>query len=241
MRLAADLHIHSCLSPCADASMTPNNIVNMAYIKKLDVIAVTDHNSAKNLPAIAGAAQKRGLVLLPGLEVQTREEVHLLCYFGSLDEALAFGDEIYGFLPDVPNRADLFGEQIVMDECDAVTGTEPRLLVQSLTLSIEQVCARTEAFGGLVVPAHINRNANSILYNLGFIPPDLDFKVLEVCVTGPAPAVELSKYRVIYSSDAHTLGAVLEPEQMVEAPERSARSVLQALKSGFCGPITGEI
>lgn len=240
MHLAADLHIHSCLSPCADAEMTPNNIVNMAYVKKLDVIAVTDHNSAKNLPALAGAAKKRGLVFLPGLEVQSREEVHLLCYFGSLDAALAFGEEIYGFLPDIPNRPDLFGEQTVMDECDAVIGAEPRLLVQSLPMSVEQVCARTEDFGGLVVPAHVNRNANSILYNLGFIPPGLDFPVLEACVSAPAPAVDLSKYRVIYTSDAHTLGAILEPEQIIKAPERSAQGVLQALKKGLCGPVSGE-
>ena len=240
MRLAADLHIHSCLSPCADGEMTPNNIVNMAYIKKLDVIAVTDHNSAKNLPAVAGAARKRGLVLLPGLEVQSREEVHLLCYFETLEAALAFGDAIYAHLPDVANRTDIFGEQLVMDANDTVTGAEPRLLIQSLRLSIDEVCALTEDFGGLVVPAHVNREANSILYNLGFIPPGLGFPALEVCAAAPAPAVDLSKYRVIHSSDAHMLGAILEPKQVIEAPARSARGMLQALKKRPCEPFTGE-
>lgn len=230
MKLAADLHIHSCLSPCAEEVMTPNNIVNMAFIKQLGVIAVTDHNSAKNLPAVATVAKQRGLVLLPGLEVQSREEVHLLCYFESVEAAVQFGDEIYEFLPNIPNRPDIFGSQQIMDANDEVTGTEPKLLIQSLRLGIEQVVMRVQEQGGLVVPAHINKNANSILYSLGFIPPGLGFPTLEVSRTAPIPAVDLSMYRVVYTSDAHDIYAILEPEQYIEVETCSAHGVLRSMK-----------
>lgn len=230
MQLAADLHIHSCLSPCAEEVMTPNNIVNMAFIKKLSVIAVTDHNSAKNLPAVAKLAMRRGLVLLPGLEVQSREEVHLLCYFESVDAALQFGDEIYEYLPDMPNRVEIFGKQLIMDENDEVTGVEQKLLIQSLELGIDQVVRRVKNLDGLVVPAHINKNANSILYNLGFIPPGLSFPTLEVSKSAPIPAIDLAMYRVVYTSDAHDIYAILEPEQYIEAETCSARGVLRAMK-----------
>lgn len=230
MKMAADLHIHSCLSPCAEDVMTPNNIVNMAFIKRLGVIAVTDHNSAKNLPAVAKVAKTRGIVLLPGLEVQSREEVHLLCYFETVEAAMEFGDEIYAFLPDTPNRVDIFGKQQIMDENDEQIGTEPKLLIQSLGLSIEQVVQRVNGYGGLVVPAHINKNANSILYCLGFIPRGLNFPVLEISRTAAIPSIDLSMYRVVYTSDAHDIYAILEPEQYIEVETCSARSVLRALK-----------
>jgi PHP family Zn ribbon phosphoesterase len=229
MKLAADLHIHSCLSPCGDDDMTPNNIVNMAYIKQLGAIAVTDHNSAKNLPAVAEVAKARGLVLVPGLEVQTREEVHLLCYFGELEDALRFGDVLYAYLPGLPASPDVFGEQRILNENDEIIGTEPRLLIQSLDLSIEQVAALTREYGGLVVPAHVNKSANSIFCNLGFIPPGLDFPALEVYRKAPLPDADLSGYRLIHASDAHCLAQILEPEFFVDAETCSARGVLRAL------------
>jgi PHP family Zn ribbon phosphoesterase len=230
MKLAADLHIHSCLSPCGDDDMTPNNIVNMAYIKQLGAIAVTDHNSAKNLPAVAEVAKARGLVLVPGLEVQTREEVHLLCYFGELEDALRFGDALYAYLPGLPASPDVFGAQRILNENDELIGTEPRLLIQSLDLSIEQVVALTQEYGGLVVPAHVNKSANSIFYNLGFIPPGLGFPTLEVYKKAPLPDADLSGYRLIYASDAHCLAQILEPEFFVDVETCSARGVLRALR-----------
>ena len=124
MKLFCDLHIHSCLSPCGDALMTPNNIVGMAFIKQLDAIAVCDHNTARNLPAIKEVADMMNVVLLPGLELTTREEAHMLAYFESVDAALAFSDVIYAHLPPIPNNAKFFGEQQRMNAQDEVIGIE---------------------------------------------------------------------------------------------------------------------
>jgi len=235
MKLAVDLHIHSCLSPCASDEMTPNNIVNMAYLKGLNAIAITDHNSALNLPAAAAVAKGRGLVLLPGIEVQSREELHLLCYFPDVDTALEFGGAIYGYLPDMPNNTDVFGPQSVLDEDDEEVQREPRLLVQSLSLSMDEVIALAAQRGGLTVPAHINRPSYSLLAQLGFMPPHLSFPALELYEGAPQPKMDLSKYLVFHSSDSHDLGAILEPSVYIDAESCSARGLLRALQAGQAG------
>lgn len=229
IRLAADLHIHSCLSPCADMEMTPNNLVNMAYLKGLEAIAVCDHNCARNLPACKAVADARGLIFIPGLEVETREEVHVLTLFPALETALDFGDWVYAHLPNIENRADLFGEQIGMDEDDTPVYTEPRLLIQSTTLSIDEVAAQCRSLGGVPVPAHINRTSNSLLYSLGFVPPQLNFTSLEVYLKLPVPMVELARYHILYNSDAHLLCDISEPEHFIAAYEKSPAGILAYL------------
>ncbi len=229
MKIACDLHIHSCLSPCGEEDMTPNNIVNMAFLKELDAIAVTDHNRALNLPAIAALAEAAGLMLLPGLEVQTREEVHALCYFRTVDAALRFGERIYGHLPKIKNRPDFFGEQLVMDEEDEITAREELLLLQSLTLTLEELFNLAAGMDGLCVPAHINKRANSLLYVLGFLPPDIPFKTVELSRVAPAPRANLDRYHVLYSSDAHQLDAMLEREFFLDVKERSVEGIFDAL------------
>ena len=180
MKLFCDLHIHSCLSPCGDALMTPNNIVGMAFIKQLDVIAVCDHNTARNLPAIQEVADMMGVVLLPGLEITTREEAHMLAYFDSVEAALAFSERIYPYLPPVPNNPRFFGEQQIMNAQDEVTGNEEKLLISALDLSFEECAALIRAGGGLCVPAHINRGSNGCLNALGFLPQGVHYDALEV-------------------------------------------------------------
>lgn len=137
MKFAVDLHMHSCLSPCGDMDMTPNNLVNMAKIKGLDMIAVADHNTALQLPAVEKVAREVGVQLLPAIELNTREEVHMLSYFQTVEEAVDFSREIYEYLPPVKNRAALFGQQAIMDEDDEITGEEERLLISALDLSVE--------------------------------------------------------------------------------------------------------
>ncbi len=231
MKLAADLHIHSCLSPCGDAAMTPNNLVNMAYIKQLDIIALSDHNSARNLPAAAAVAQARDILLLPALEVESREEAHVLCYLPDIPSALEFSDFIYQHLPDNPNIPGFFGEQTVMDEDDAVIYVEPRLLVQSTTLSIDEIAAACRTFSGVPVPAHINRSSNSLIASLGFIPEAPRFTSVEVYRFQPPPEADLSRYHVLYSSDAHDLESISEREFFLDLPERSVPAVLEYLAS----------
>ena len=172
MNIAVDLHMHSCLSPCGDELMTPNNIVNMAKLKGLDAIAVCDHNTARHLPAIAAVAREVDLTLLPGMELTTAEEVHLLAYFRDVDAALEFSDYIYQYLPPIPNRPEFFGEQLQLDDEDEPVATEPRLLLTALELGLDELVAGINRAGGLAVPAHINRGANGLLVNLGMLPAE---------------------------------------------------------------------
>jgi len=133
--------MHSCLSPCGDDDMTPNNIVGMSFIKELDCIAVTDHNTALNLPAIKKVADAMGVVLLPGIEVTSSEEVHILTYFRDVDTAVEFGKMVYEHLLPIPNSKEIFGHQRIMNEMDEQTGELDKLLIQATDLSIEEIAA----------------------------------------------------------------------------------------------------
>ncbi|MBS7262120.1 MAG: PHP domain-containing protein [Eubacteriales bacterium] len=233
MKYFADLHIHSCLSPCGGEDMTPNNIVNMALLKGLDIIAVTDHNTARNLPAVDALAREAGLCLVPGLEVTTAEDVHMLTYFPDVERALAFSDEIYGLLPDIPLNARFFGEQTIMNEEDEPVGSIDRLLISALSESIEQLTARARRHGGVCVPAHIDKESHGIIALLGFINPHLGFRTVEVSPRGVAAG--FSQYdprlKVLSNSDAHDLGLILERVQPLELAEKSAACFLKYLDS----------
>ncbi|MBQ7785114.1 MAG: PHP domain-containing protein [Clostridia bacterium] len=230
MKLFCDLHIHSCLSPCGDGLMTPNNIVGMAFIKQLSAIAVCDHNTARNLPAIKEVADMMGVVLLPGMELTTREEAHMLAYFKTVEEAVAFSDVIYAHLPPIPNNAKFFGEQQRMNAQDEVVGIEERLLISALDLSFEECAELIHAHGGLCVPAHINRGSNGCLNALGFLPSGVAYDALEISRAVAPPAMDVSGYRVLHSSDAHYLENILEPEFTIEAADRSAEALFHAIQ-----------
>ena len=230
MKLFCDLHIHSCLSPCGDSLMTPNNIVGMAFIKQLDAIAVCDHNTARNLPAIQAVADMMGVVLLPGMELTTREEAHMLAYFRSVEEAVAFSDLIYGHLPPIPNNAKFFGEQQLRNAQDEVVEIEERLLISALDLSFEECAALIHERGGLCVPAHINRGSNGCLNALGFLPSGVHYDALEISKTVQPPAMDVSGYRILHSSDAHYLENILEPEFTIDAQEKSTKALFDAIQ-----------
>jgi len=205
-----DLHMHSCLSPCAEDDMTPANICGMAYIKGLQAIAVTDHNTARNLPYVKEAADHYGLLLLPGMEITTREEVHLLGYFTDVETAVEVGEYFSSHLPPMKNRPDFFGNQWVMNTDDEVVAVEERLLMGATDLTLAECAAYIRSHGGAAVPAHINRGKNSLLTNLGFFPPDVDFPVVETVETLPLDDRLVGNRRRLHSSDAHHLGDILE-------------------------------
>lgn len=221
MRAYCDLHIHSCLSPCGDEAMTPCNIAGMARLKGLDLIAVTDHNTARQLPAVEQACRAAGVNLLPGIELNTREEVHLLAYFRTVRDAAAFSERIYPLLPDIPNMPDFFGRQVVMDGEDRETGAEPRLLISALDMDLQSLARKIRAFHGLPVPAHINRGSNGLLNALGFLPPDGDFAALEAAGELPLPG-DCTGWKILRSSDAHRLEDILERVFSLELPEPTA-------------------
>lgn len=233
MRAAIDLHIHSCLSPCADELMTPNNIVNMAKLKGLDMIAVSDHNSALNLPAVFEVARGAGLSVIPAIELNTAEEVHLLAYFRRLEDALEFSDEIYAYLPDIPNYPDIFGRQQVMDADDNIVREEnERLYISALTLGIDRLTQMIHEIGGVAVPAHINRPSSGILDALGFIPPDSDYDAIEVVDAFPLPNTGLPHVRRFKSSDAHYIGDILEPSVYVDVEELTCDALIGWMREG---------
>ncbi len=231
MRCFYDLHIHSALSPCAQEEMTPNNIVNMAVLKGLQVIAVCDHNATHNLPAVMAAARDLDLIVVPGIELNTAEEVHLLAYFETLDAACAFGDMVYAALPEFPNRPDFFGEQQILNEQDEQIGTLEKLLIQALPFDISECVRRIAAFGGVAVPAHVNKDANSILANLGFFPRDIQFKTIEVAEHLPVLG-NISGFAEIHNSDAHQLADISEPVHALMPEEYSVAGVLRLLGGG---------
>ncbi len=229
MRYFYDLHLHSALSPCGDEDMTPNNIVNMALLKGLDIIALSDHNSAGNLRAVAKAAGSR-LLVIPAIEVESAEEVHIVCYFPSVDRAEQFSEELKAQLPPIKNRPDIFGRQLYLNEKDEVTGVEHQLLVCASGLSIEQVFSLTANYGGASVPAHIDRSSSSILSNLGFIPPDLPVSALEITAKGRAELEQkYAGFRILTNSDAHYLEDIAEPEFSLDLEEKSIDCFLHYL------------
>lgn len=227
-----DLHIHSCLSPCGSDDMTPANLCGMAAIKGLQIIALTDHNTARNLPAAKACCDAYGLLLIPGMEITTKEEVHLLGYFPDVDTALTFGSFIKEHLPQKKNKPSLFGNQLVMNEDDEVTDEEDALLIGATDLSLDILVPLVREAGGVPVPAHINRGSNGLLVNLGFIPPELNFTAVEVWRALPCAHTPQQGKVVLHSSDAHYLGDILEAEETVELRERSVTAFLEMLRAG---------
>ena len=205
----ADLHMHSCLSPCADDDMTPANICGMAYIKGLQAIAVTDHNTARNLPYVKEAADHYGLILLPGMEITTKEEVHLLGYFKDVETAVEVGEIFSSHLPPMKNKPDFFGNQLVMNTDDEVVDVEDRLLIGATDLDLEECTKIIREHGGAAVPAHINRG-HGLLTNLGLFPAEPEFPVVEVRNELDVNDKLVGNRRRLQSSDAHHLGDILE-------------------------------
>lgn len=234
---AYDLHIHSCLSPCGDALMTPPNIVNMAFVKGLDIIAITDHNSARNARAVCAAASSLPLTVIPGIEVTTAEEIHVVCLFPDCESAEKAGQELEKHLPHIQNRTEYFGEQLVMDENETVIGSFQFLLSNALDISIDALPALVESFGGFCYPAHIDKETNSILSVFGTLPEKPHFSALEV--SRPLKFFEAGKnagyskeHIVVTSSDAHFLPDISEREHLIELEEPTFEALRFALCKG---------
>ncbi len=160
--------------------MTPANIVGMAKLIGLDLIALTDHSTCKNCPAFAAAAAHYGMHVLFGMELTTCEEVHVLCYFSRLEDAMAFDAYVYAHLPDIQNVPAFFGNQLLYDEADLPCGTEEKLLISATTIPFSDVYDLVQRYHGVMVPAHINKPTTSLLKNLGFIPPESKYFCAEV-------------------------------------------------------------
>lgn len=230
----ADLHVHSCLSPCGELEMSPRAIVETSLERGMDIIALCDHNSAENVGAVMRAGAERGLCVFPGMEVNSVEEVHSLALFETEKQALALQEIIYRHLRG-SNRAEIFGDQVVANEFDEVEGFNDRLLIGAVQLKLQEVVNEVHRLGGLSIASHVNKQSFSVIAQLGFIPPDLEFEALEISrhmkreeVAGSLPGAE--GYRIVTSSDAHFLEEIgsVWTTFLLESP--SLNEVRMALK-----------
>jgi len=234
--LSYDLHIHSCLSPCADDDMTPGNILGMAALKELDIVALTDHNSCKNCPAFIKMAEEFNIIAIPGMELCTSEEVHVICLFRTLKDAMVFDEYVDAHMVHIPNKENIFGKQVIYDANDEITGTEPDLLINATDISFAEVHDLMNRFNGIMIPAHIDKNSNSLISNLGFIPPDSHFKCAELKnMSALNRLLHSNQYletcRTITNSDAHTLGDINEPVNFLHSETREIGDILDALNT----------
>jgi len=204
----ADLHIHTVLSPCGDLEMSPGNIVSQAALNGLNIIGVTDHNTTRHCRLTAQLAEEKGIFVMYGAEVTTKEEVHCLAFFENTDALNRFQEFLDRNLPDIQNDPSIFGEQVQVDENENIVYEEKKLLINAISRSIEETEAFIHWLGGIFIPAHIDKMKNSIYSQLGFLPPDLNADALEFSKAADIGKFvkehnELSGFTLIQNSDAH--------------------------------------
>lgn len=210
----ADLHVHTVLSPCAGIEMIPPLIVEEAIQQGIQLIAITDHNGTANISAVQRAARDTGLLVLPGMELQTREEVHVLCLFDTLEQAQALQAWVDQKYPNTPNNPDYFGEQFVVDETGDFIRREERLLLTSVDASLTETWKQVASLEGLFIPAHVNRTSNGLLPILGLVPTDVPVEALEISRhLRPDEALrkypQIQGYPLIQDGDVHFLDGFL--------------------------------
>jgi PHP family Zn ribbon phosphoesterase len=232
LKLYYDLHMHSCLSPCGGDDMTPVNMAAMCKLAGLDVVALTDHNTTLNCPAFCAAASKLGVIALPGMELCTREEVHVICLFPSLEQASFFCSYVYQHMTKKENNPVILGRQVIMDASDCVVGEESRLLSGATDIGIYDVASQVAQYGGTAFPAHIDRPSFSLLSNLGLWDPGMGFTLAELSHHCPDHFTERSDLvgiRYLSNSDAHELDQICDAQNDMEVSERTPSAVLKWL------------
>ncbi len=228
-----DLHVHTCLSPCADLDMYPRAVVDKAITEKLDIIAICDHNASENTQFVLRSAEGKPLTVLPGMEITSSEEVHLLALFDTMDGLTKIQDIIYGHLSGT-NREEIFGCQAIVNDLDEVEGFNDRFLLGATKLSLPEIIDQIHELGGLVIASHIDRESFSIISQLGFVDPEIHLDALEVTHhLGVKEArikfPELSRYPLIESSDAHFIDDIGHGATMIFLE----RGTISELKMAF--------
>ncbi|MDR0496619.1 MAG: PHP domain-containing protein [Treponema sp.] len=233
MSLLADFHNHSCLSPCGSLDLSPRMLADLAVLRGVKVLALTDHNSSLNCPAFAKVCPPRGVLPLFGMEATTQEEIHILCLFTSLEASLAFNEYAYSILLPFLNNPAKTGDQVYVDDEDSIEGEVEYYLVNPLELTVDTIGAKVADYGGIVIPAHVDRPAFSMTSQLG------------VMVDGPWTAVECTRlpatinleqmdtlgYPLITSSDAHY------PEHVARRPFELDTCIEELAPNGLSGGI----
>ena len=236
-----DLHIHSCLSPCADNDMTPYNIAGMAALNGLNLLALTDHNSCGNCKTFFDACKMYGIVPIPGMEIITAEDIHVVALFPSIDDALNFDNEMKPYKSKIKNKTDIFGDQLYIGIGDEQIGTEEDLLIVASSLDIESAVELVKKHNGAAFPAHVDRESNGIIAILGDVPPEPGFTYAEFNdgenVTKYKEKYEsLKNLPVLCSSDAHHLWDINESAHFIEledepySSEKVRRELIKKLR-----------
>lgn len=232
----ADLHIHSCLSPCAELDMTPRNIVMTALERGLDIIALTDHNSIENVEV----ARRLGgdvLYVLIGMEVTSSEEIHILALFDKIEKAEKMQSLVYDSLPLGENDERLYGHQVVVNEEDEVLSLNRRLLIGATGMDVGEVVESIRSLGGISIASHVDKEAFSIISQLGFIPDDLSFDALEFshCAKREEAVVRysnLNRFPWVSFSDAHYLQDIGKRVTVFKMEGLSFEHIKVALEEG---------
>ena len=216
-----DFHIHSCLSPCADNDMTPNNIAGMATLAGINAAALTDHNTSKNCPAFFQAAKKNGIVPVAGMELTTAEDIHILCLFEKLESAMDFDEYVSSHRILIKNRPEIFGDQLLTDKDDNVTGTDEYLLPNATDITVDGVYDIVKKHGGISYPAHVDREANGIIATLGAFPEECKFSCAEFYDENKIESYRekypaLAEKKLLLSSDAHYLWDIKDKRDYFE-------------------------
>jgi hypothetical protein len=235
VRILADLHNHSCLSPCASLEESPRLIARLARERGLDLVALTDHNSALNCPAFAECCRREGIAPLFGIEACSVEEVHVLCLFGAVEGALEFGESLRGLLQDLPYDAGKLGDQVVVDADEGVLELVEYYLGAALTIGFDDLCAEAARRGALVIPAHVDRPMFSVSSQLGFLPAG-PYDAVE-SVMAPPPGLS-GGHPAISASDSHYPEHVGRRPTAIELPEgalepAAAPFLLEALRTAL--------
>ncbi|MBQ7128517.1 MAG: PHP domain-containing protein [Clostridia bacterium] len=235
-----DLHVHSCLSPCGDNDMTVNNIAGMGKIAGLQIMALTDHNSVKNLPSFFVACENYGITPIGGMELTTAEDIHMICLFPSLENAMRFGEEVEKRRIKIKNKPEIFGEQLILDEQDNIIGNEEYLLINATSLSLEEGYELSRSFGGIAYPAHIDRDANGIIAVLGDFPESPKFTCAELHNIKNEEEYKkkfpiLCNKKIICCSDAHYLDKIPDAKNYFElednlSNEEIRKNIIEFLK-----------
>lgn len=233
--LRADLHIHTCLSPCADLTMSPKRIIDDCLAKKIDIIAICDHNSAENTAAAMNLAGKTELTVIPGMEISSAEEAHVIALLPTYRATQLMQNLVYDNLAPGENDENIFGEQLIVNERDEIEGHNKRLLISATRLPISRIVDEIHHLGGLAIASHVDREVYSIIGQLGFIPKDLPLDALEIsALTTVTQARErfpdINTYPLVSSSDAHYLNDIGKATSRFNIENPTVEELRKALK-----------
>jgi len=238
MLIKADIHIHTCLSPCADIIQSPKRIAESAFKKGLNLIFITDHNTIENTEAAMKAGKKyESLNICPGMEITSREEVHTLAFFENLNDANRAQEYIYKYLPGTNNKKE-YENQVLANESDEVEGYLRKSLFSAADIPLEKVLDIIHENNGLAVAAHIDRDSFSVISQLGFIPGSLDYDALELSPNISYEQAEkkypeyANRYIFLKGSDAHSLHIIGTSFTEYEAPDNSFKSLEKFIHEG---------